>query len=107
MHLERHARRAAGKYDFECDTCLKRFITAADLKQHKRLHTADRHVCSKCGKSYSNKYSLRQHEVDHSDDKQRPHICQTCGMYSGVSRGAGSHPTRWGDPEGGGQMLLK
>ena len=80
MHLERHARRAAGKYDFECDTCLKRFITSADLKQHKRLHTAERHVCSKCGKSYSNKYSLRQHEVDHSDDKQRPHICQICGM---------------------------
>lgn len=67
---------------FACETCNKRFHSAARLKTHMNLHTGDRpFACKMCDKKFMDKDTLSSHMVVHMNVK--PYQCEHCGTYCG------------------------
>ncbi|XP_059488301.1 zinc finger protein 271-like [Neocloeon triangulifer] len=72
-----------------CPECPKRFVSRSELNSHgRRAHGAHRKemslLCKYCGRSFSRKQYLVDHERKHRDE--RPFQCATCGnsYYSKV-----------------------
>ncbi|XP_061163813.1 zinc finger protein 91-like [Saccostrea echinata] len=76
--LENHieTQHAGKKSAFLCPTCGKVFTRKYSLKQHQLVHTGSRLVCDVCQKSFSSESSLRDHRNIHTDLKS--YKCQIC-----------------------------
>jgi uncharacterized Zn-finger protein len=59
----------------ECD---KKFSKSVNIQAHvKAIHAKERpYLCSNCGKSFSTKGALKEHQIIHSD--QYPYTCSYC-----------------------------
>ncbi|KAJ8704930.1 hypothetical protein PYW08_012250 [Mythimna loreyi] len=71
-----------GKTVHKCPICEKPIASRANVEKHMmRVHSQKKekprnHVCQECGKAFTDKKALTQHEVIHSGD--RPLSCDIC-----------------------------
>ena len=62
---------------FNCDVCLKMFISNSQLQRHYRIHTGKKpFVCQICDNKFTNKSNLARHQVTHSEI--RSFKCSIC-----------------------------
>lgn len=64
--------------DYLCSFCVKKFKTAAYLKQHMKRHTKEREAfkCSECDFSSTSNIAIHQHRQIHSKNTV---LCEICG----------------------------
>ncbi|XP_036089334.1 PR domain zinc finger protein 5 isoform X2 [Rousettus aegyptiacus] len=63
---------------FDCQECMKKFISANQLKRHMITHSEKRpYHCEICNKSFKRLDQVGAHKVIHSEDK--PYQCKLCG----------------------------
>ncbi|XP_034487651.1 zinc finger protein 271 [Drosophila innubila] len=63
---------------YKCDTCSNRYLTKANLKQHRLKHdqNSTRYSCPVCKKSFLRQSTLRLHQKRHT--KRARHSCPQC-----------------------------
>ncbi|KAG8195949.1 hypothetical protein JTE90_028925 [Oedothorax gibbosus] len=73
-HLKVHMITHAAEKPHRCSFCRKKFKTALELETHCRNH--EKLPCNACGKTFSDKWSLRRHKFTHN--KLKIFECPIC-----------------------------
>lgn len=69
------------QYHCKFNTCDKIFHCKAKLTRHQKTHTSlKKHVCEKCGNTYCESGSLRNHILAKHSNRERPHRCDQCNL---------------------------
>ena len=81
---------------FTCKVCQQTFSDHNIYKKHKISCTSiiKKHVCSKCGKSYSQKSLLTQHFDYRHTNKPKKFVCQPCGKSFELKKSMQEHNHR-------------
>lgn len=61
---------------YKCSLCEKTYASSNTFKKHACMHAKVLFLCPECGKGFSNKYGLKQHQRVHTGEK--PHSCPHC-----------------------------
>ncbi|XP_012413890.1 transcription factor IIIA [Trichechus manatus latirostris] len=74
--------RETHKEEVRCEVCRKTFKRKDYLKQHRRMHAPERHVCrcprGGCGRTYTTVFNLQSHILSFHEEK-RPFVCEHAG----------------------------
>ncbi|XP_019529217.3 zinc finger protein 84 [Aedes albopictus] len=84
-HMQLHSDLA----NFLCNLCGECFKTKMAYLGHMASHDPDRYKCDVCGKSYRQAASLRNHKLNHSQEK--PFSCTICGHSTTQKSGLKKH----------------
>ena len=59
---------------FRCETCVKSYTTAGNLKRQRAYHTPEvtRYYCCHCHKQYARKENTRKHSIMEHRDHEKP-----------------------------------
>lgn len=92
---EIHIRRHTKETPFNCELCDdKSFSNIADLSKHKKLlHLGLEYKCKTCGRNFTRKYLLRNHELEHSGPPLIP--CSFCDKLFYIKSALNSHLTNF------------
>ncbi|XP_037082063.1 zinc finger protein 133-like [Pollicipes pollicipes] len=82
-------RDAAGK--LRCAECGRPFSRRSTLREHERLHRGGGHPCTVCGKAFPSKSDLARHADSHRSEKL--YKCADCGKAFQVSSSLARHRT--------------
>ncbi|XP_063698975.1 zinc finger protein 626-like [Culicoides brevitarsis] len=64
-------------YKHICNICEKKFMTNAQLKKHRVIHTGEKpHSCDICGQRFSFRAGLKDHMATHAET--RDFVCEIC-----------------------------
>ncbi|XP_024916625.1 gastrula zinc finger protein XlCGF7.1-like [Cynoglossus semilaevis] len=58
-------------------------------EKSQRLHTVKKHHCTKCGKNFSDRWILKQHQFIHA--REKPYVCAECGKSFTVQSNLKQH----------------
>ncbi|XP_049723369.1 transcription factor IIIA [Elephas maximus indicus] len=68
--------------EIRCEVCQKTFKRKDYLKQHRKTHAPERHVCrcprEGCGRTYTTVFNLQSHILSFHEEK-RPFLCEHAG----------------------------
>ena len=80
LHMKRFHETEGSTIDrFQCQICSKSFLYKAELEAHKNTHTGTKDFKCHCGKAYSSKKALYDHnKIVHSETKET-FSCDVCG----------------------------
>ncbi|XP_053602422.1 zinc finger protein 69 homolog [Plodia interpunctella] len=67
--------------DFKCIICSQVFPDSEGLKEHARQHSAGRHTCPECGKTFSQLRNFKYHMSVHRGTREFAATCTVCGKY--------------------------
>ena len=88
--VESHRPAPATKERRLCTRCGRSFSCKFTLAMHARLHTGVRpHRCDQCERAFPTAAALRQHSFQHSN--AQPHVCVACGKRFGVPSALTAH----------------
>ncbi|XP_053685743.1 gastrula zinc finger protein XlCGF17.1-like [Sabethes cyaneus] len=84
-HLQLHSQEST----FLCNRCGERFKTKMAYTGHMNTHNPEKYRCDTCGKSYRQAASLRNHQLNHRQEK--PFSCSVCGHSTTQKSGLKKH----------------
>lgn len=70
--------------EFKCERCVDSFMTEEGLARHSDLHliAPDNYTCKKCNKTFSDQWTLQNHEKRHM--LKMNYTCCVCGELNGT-----------------------
>lgn len=83
QNLKQHMNVHSGVRKHVCSFCGKAFSQRGNLTCHLNIHTGHKpHKCDQCGKSFSDPTGLKMHKINHSDEANfQCSLCQTTFRY--------------------------
>ena len=76
---------------FQCEKpgCKFRTKSVNNLRKHEKKHGEQKFSCNTCGKSFSQRYTLTQHQAVHTDE--RKYKCKVCPFTTKYSSHLAAH----------------
>uniref|UniRef100_A0A8C7FT22 C2H2-type domain-containing protein n=1 Tax=Oncorhynchus kisutch TaxID=8019 RepID=A0A8C7FT22_ONCKI len=78
-HMQTHS---LSSHPFRCQECHKSFSDIFSLRDHQGSHASLKpYACPECGMVFRHRSVMEDHRRKHTEDTQGPHLCNICGKH--------------------------